>query len=184
MVLVKKYGNRRLYDTEESRYVTLEELAAKVRAGTDVQVLDARTGADLTQATLTQVILESRGASRLLPVPLLQQLIRLRNEALAEFFGRYVSAALEIYLYARQGAQQVTPLNPFAMLPFATTNALARLLTVPMLSREPRAGPAAEPPPDASPPPPEPPEPPSEDDVAVLRRELEEVKRELRKLQK
>ena len=184
MVVVKKYGNRRLYDTEESRYVTLEELAAKVRAGTDVQVVDARTGGDLTQATLTQIILESRGAAHLLPVPLLLQLIRLRNDALADFFGRYVSAALEIYLYARQGAQHVTPLNPFALLPFATTNALARLLTTPMLSRERPAQPP-EPSAEPLPPGPLPPEPPGPDpELAALRRELEEVKQQLRKLRK
>lgn len=177
MVVVKKYGNRRLYDTEESRYITLEELAAKVRAGTDVQVLEARTGADLTQATLTQIILESRGASRLLPVPLLQQLIRLRSEALAEFLGRYVSAALELYLYARQGAQQVTPLNPFALLPFATTNVLAHLLTAPLRGRPPPPG--ARLPGEALPPGP----PELEDEVAALRRELQELKQELRKLQ-
>src|SRR5262245_46762004 len=65
-MLVKKYTNRRLYDTEESRYITLEELAEKIRAGDDASVIDARTGEDLTQATLTQIIMESRGAARIL----------------------------------------------------------------------------------------------------------------------
>ena len=127
-MLVKKYTNRRLYDTEESRYITLEELAERVRRGADAQVVDARTGEDLTQATLTQIIMESRGADRLLPVPLLLQLIRMGDEALAEFLGLYVSQALESYLALKRGAQAISPFNPLANLPFAATNALARLL--------------------------------------------------------
>lgn len=127
-MLVKKYTNRRLYDTEESRYITLEELAERVRKGADAQVVDARTGEDLTQATLTQIIMESRGADRLLPVPLLLQLIRMGDESLAEFLGLYVSQALESYLALKRGAQAISPFNPLANLPFAATNALARLL--------------------------------------------------------
>lgn len=113
-MLIKKYGNRRLYDTVSSRYVTLEELAEKIRAGADARVVDAKTNEDLTQSTLTQIILESRGAGRLLPVPLLTQLIRLGDDALAEFFGRYVQWALEVYLQTRQLA--FSPLNPLAAL--------------------------------------------------------------------
>jgi polyhydroxyalkanoate synthesis repressor PhaR len=128
MLVVKKYPNRRLYDTTESRYITLEDLAARVKAGSDVLVQDATTGADLTQATLTQIILESRGGAKLLPVPLLLRLIRLGDEALAEFFGRYVSWALEMYLQAQHGARALMPLNPLANAPFAATNALARLV--------------------------------------------------------
>jgi polyhydroxyalkanoate synthesis repressor PhaR len=56
-VLIKKYGNRRLYDTGDSRYVTLDELAAKIRTGVDLRVVDAQNGEDLTQATLTQIVL-------------------------------------------------------------------------------------------------------------------------------
>ena len=77
--VVKKYSNRRLYDTDESRYITLEELTEKIRAGADVRVVDAKTNEDLTQATLTQIILEGP-AARLLPIPLLSQLIRIAVE--------------------------------------------------------------------------------------------------------
>lgn len=128
MLVVKKYPNRRLYDTAESRYITLEDLASRVKAGSDVLVQDATTGADLTQATLTQIILESRGGARLLPVPLLIRLIRLEDEALAEFLGRYVSWALGIYVQARQGARALMPMNPLVSAPFAATDALARLV--------------------------------------------------------
>ncbi len=128
IVVVKKYPNRRLYDTSESRYITLEDLTARIRRGKNVQVLDAQTGADLTQATLTQIILESRGGAKLLPVPLLVRLIRLDDEALAEFMGRYVSWALEMYLQAKRRARALLPLNPLATAPFAATDALARLV--------------------------------------------------------
>jgi polyhydroxyalkanoate synthesis repressor PhaR len=101
-MLVKKYPNRRLYDTLESRYITLDELAEKIRAGADARVIDAKTDEDLTQQTLTQIILESRNAARLLPVPLLTQLVRMGDDALAEFFSRYVAWALEVYLATKQ----------------------------------------------------------------------------------
>ena len=171
MVIVKKYSNRRLYDTADSRYVTLEEIAGKIRGGDEVQVLDAKTGEALTQATLAQIILESRGAARLLPVPLLVQLVRLGDEALAEFLGRVLSWALETWLSARQGAQAIAPYNPFATLPFAATSAMARLWS-----------PWGEPPPAPAPPPPPPAA--SSAEVSDLRRELDELRRELRKRRK
>ena len=115
-MLVKKYGNRRLYDTEASRYITLEELSSRIRDGDDVEVVDAKTGHDLTQATLAQIILESRGAAKLLPVPLLKQLVRMGDDALAEFFGRYMAWSLEIYVHMRQGTQSFMPWNPLARL--------------------------------------------------------------------
>ena len=165
--LIKKYGNRRLYDTGDSRYITLDELAAKVRGGTDVRVVDAKTGEDLTQVTLTQIILEGPSA-RLLPVSLLSQLIRMQDDALAEFFGKYVSAALELYVQAKQGAQAVTPYFPFAGVPFAASNAFARMFSgqgfeAPAPRREPA------------------PEPVPNDAVAEIRKELDELKRELRR---
>jgi polyhydroxyalkanoate synthesis repressor PhaR len=124
-MLVKKYGNRRLYDTESSRYITLEELTGKIRGGSEVRVVDAKTGRDLTQQTLTQIIIEGRGADTLLPGPLLHQLIRLGDDALAEFLGRYVQGALELYLQARSSTQAVMPFNPLlALNPFGQGNPL------------------------------------------------------------
>ncbi len=125
-VLVKKYPNRRLYDTGLSRYVTLEELTARIRGGVDVRVVDAASGEDLTQATLLQVILETP-ASRLLPAAVLARLVRMQDDALAEFFGRYVAGALDIYLVAKQGAHAVAPAFPLATLPWNAGNAMARL---------------------------------------------------------
>ncbi len=181
-VLIKKYGNRRLYDTGDSRYVTLDELAAKIRSGSDLRVVDAQTNEDLTQATLTQIVLETGHASRFLPVQLLTQMIRLSDDALAEFFSRYVTGALEVYLQAKRGVQTLASYNPLTMWmqnPFAAPY-------------QQYGGGYAAPPP--MPPPPEPEgdgqerrRAPSEptvdtrsDDVAAMRRELEELKQALR----
>jgi polyhydroxyalkanoate synthesis repressor PhaR len=169
-VLVKKYGNRRLYDTAQSRYITLEDLADIIRRGEgdDVRVVSAKNGEDLTTATLAQIIVESRGAARFLPVPILIQLIRMRDNALAEFFGQYVTWALDVYLQTKRGVQAVAPFNPL----FGPAAGLSRLFGL--------GPPAAEP----GPQPPSPAAPAAQapaDDMAALRREIEELKRSIKK---
>lgn len=201
-VVIKKYGNRRLYDTGESRYVTLDELAVKIRGGADLRIVDAQTNEDLTQATLTQIVLEASNAAKFLPVQLLTQMIRLSDDALAEFFSRYVTGALDIYLGAKRGVQSIAAYNPLTQLPLAATDALARLWMGNAF------GGYQQPPPPygnypspqyvAPPPPPEGTDtlrrpgsesdaPPAEqhdqqrnDDVAAMRRELDELKQAIR----
>ena len=170
-MLVKKYGNRRLYDTAQSRYITLEELADNIRQGEgdDVRVVSAKTGEDLTTATLAQIIVEDRGAARLLPIPILIQLIRMGDHALAEFLGQYVSWALEVYLQTKKGVQAMTPFGPF-LNPGA---GFSRLFG---LGSATPAEPGPKPPPPATPAAQAP-----RDDVAALRRELEELKKSLKK---
>lgn len=189
--IIKKYGNRRLYDTGDSRYVTLEELAGKIRSGIDVRVVDAQTGDDLTQSTLTQIILESGSTARLLPVGLLTQLVRLDDDSLAEFFGRYVTGALELYLQAKRGVAAVAQVNPLAQLPISAGDALARLwMASPFGQAMGPLGFGGHPPqPHAPPPPPAwSPEPPPDDGdepddrrrdelLAAMRREIDELKR-------
>lgn len=86
-VIVRKYGNRRLYNTATSRYINLEELADLVRHGNDVQVIDAKTGEDRTRVTLTQIIVEdARGQGSGLPLELLRQLIVASNDVAREGF--------------------------------------------------------------------------------------------------
>jgi polyhydroxyalkanoate synthesis repressor PhaR len=195
-IVIKKYGNRRLYDTDESRYVTLDELAAKIRAGAELRVVDAQTGEDLTQATLTQIVLETGHAARFLPVQLLTQMIRLSDDALAEFFSRYVTGALDLYLQARRGVQAVAAYNPLAQLPVAASDALARMWMAgpfgygqPQPPPQPFGGyPVAPPSPYAAPPPPPEAEPEpapghgerGEGEVAAMRRELDELKQMIR----
>ena len=98
----------------------------------------------------------------------------MREDALAEFMGRWMTWALAVYTQARRGAHHLAAYNPLAMAPFAATNALARLLNGPAPWGEPEPPPPPPPPPEAAP------EPPN-DDVAQLRRELEELKKSLQK---
>lgn len=172
---VKKYANRRLYDTEESRYITMEELVVRIRAGRDIRVLDAKTDEDLTQPTLVQLLVETKRAY-LLPVPLLMQIVRMGDDAIAEFFGRYMTWALEMYFQMKQQAS--SSWNPFAQMPFNATGALARMA----LGIYDRGGAgASQPMPVAtSPLPPPSSPPPAGDSVADLRRELEELKKSLK----
>ena len=127
-MVVKRYSNRRLYDTDESRYVTLDEIAERIRKGSDIRFVDAPTGDDITQSFLAQIIFEGRGAAKLLPVPLLYRMVRMGDDALAEFFGRYVTWALDVYLKLKQGARSVASYTPFGAMPAAASEALARWL--------------------------------------------------------
>jgi polyhydroxyalkanoate synthesis repressor PhaR len=184
MLLVKKYPNRRLYDTQESRYITIDDLEQRIRRGADVMIQDATSGQDLTQETLTQIILQ-RGGGRILPASLLLRLIRLDDEALAEFLTRYVGWALEVYVGAKQRAKALLPLNPLATAPFAATDALARMMlgasswgsaAAPPAPREPLVDDVE---PFLAPPPPEAPHDRNESEIERIRRELEELKASL-----
>jgi polyhydroxyalkanoate synthesis repressor PhaR len=105
-VVVKKYGNRRLYDTSSSTYVNLDDLAKMVRNGTDVQVVDASSGEDLTRVTLTQIIVEdAKGQPTGLPLELLKQLIVASDHVGKEFIMWYLRSAFDAY-QKMQGALQ------------------------------------------------------------------------------
>lgn len=97
-VVIKKYANRRLYNTETSTYVTLEDLAAMVRSERDFVVYDAKTNEDLTHSVLTQIILEqeSRGQN-LLPINFLRQLIRFYGDSLQSFVPSYLEVSMETF---------------------------------------------------------------------------------------
>src|SRR2546430_5244727 len=93
--VIKRYSNRKLYDTQESRYVTLEEIEEMVRAGKEISVVDAASGEDLTAVTLTQIILENQRSHRSgLPTAFLHQLIK-HGEAWQEFVQRSMKSSLE-----------------------------------------------------------------------------------------
>lgn len=84
-IVIKKYPNRRLYDTSAGRYVNLDDVAAIIRRGEDVQVVDARTGEDLTRVVLTQIIVEGvKGQPAGLPLDLLRQLVMATDKALSD----------------------------------------------------------------------------------------------------
>jgi len=96
VAVVKKYANRRLYNTASSSYVTLDDLSKMVRDGDDFVVFDAKTGEDLTRSILTQIILEEDGKGRnLLPTNFLRQLIRYYDDSLRAFLPRYLEMSME-----------------------------------------------------------------------------------------
>jgi polyhydroxyalkanoate synthesis repressor PhaR len=97
-VVIKKYANRRLYNTETSTYVTLDDLATMVRSDRDFVVYDAKTGDDLTHQVLTQIIVEQenrQGGQTLLPVPFLRQLIRFYDDSIGRMVPGYLQFSLE-----------------------------------------------------------------------------------------
>jgi polyhydroxyalkanoate synthesis repressor PhaR len=97
-VTIKKYANRRLYDTESSTYITLDRLAAMVREGREFEVVDAKSGEDITRQVLTQIIVdeESRG-STMLPINFLKQIIGLYGNSMQNFVPQYLEAAMDAF---------------------------------------------------------------------------------------
>ena len=166
--LIKKYANRRLYDTEQSRYVTLEDLRAMVRGGVEFRVVDARTEEDLTRQTLTQIIVEAEhGAGTMLPVDVLRQMIGLYGGAMEGMVPHYLRASMD-QLRASQthirdsieGAVTGTPFEQIARANMAMFDAATAAF------RSPAAGKAgATEPPD-----------PRDAEIARLQRELDALK--------
>jgi len=123
-VVIKKYANRRLYNTETSTYVTLEDLAKMVRSDRDFVVYDAKNGDDLTHTVLTQIIVEQEGregGQTLLPIPFLRQLIRFYDDSIARMVPSYLQFSIENFAkeQARLREQFATAFtNPTAAFEF------------------------------------------------------------------
>jgi polyhydroxyalkanoate synthesis repressor PhaR len=122
-VVIKKYANRRLYNTETSAYVTLDDLATMVRSDRDFVVYDAKTGDDLTHSVLTQIIVEQEaksGGHTMLPVPFLRQLIRFYDDSIAKMVPSYLQMSLQTLVNEQERFRsQFTPF--FAQSPFGST---------------------------------------------------------------
>ena len=123
-VVIRKYANRRLYDTSASRYVNLEDLAALIRNGTDVQVVDAKTGQDLTRVTLTQIILEdARDEPAGLPLDLLRKLIMTSDVVRREF----MKSAFDAYAKLQDAVQSgLTSVRSAALSPLEAVSGLVQ----------------------------------------------------------
>ena len=122
-IIIKKYENRRLYDTSASRYVNLDEIARMIRQGGEVTVLDAKTGEDLTRVILTQIIVEdARGAETGLPLELLRQMVVASDRATREFLSAYLETTLETYRKSEEAFRlrlseaQAAAANPFEFI--------------------------------------------------------------------
>jgi len=101
--VIKRYSNRKLYDTDRSRYVTLEEIARMIKAGDEVTIIDNESKEDLTSVTLTQIIYEEEKRESRMPLPMLRNLIQMSGTTLQEFFDRSVKSPVE---HMRDSAQK------------------------------------------------------------------------------
>lgn len=98
-VVLKKYANRRIYDTEKSAYITLDQVCELIRSGRQVSVIDAKTAEDVTAFTLSQIIVEeAKNKNILLPAPFLHLVIRYGQNVLEEFFEKYLELTIKNYL--------------------------------------------------------------------------------------
>ncbi|MFN6250998.1 MAG: polyhydroxyalkanoate synthesis repressor PhaR [Acetobacteraceae bacterium] len=118
-IVVKKYANRRLYNTETSSYVTLDDLAAMVRDGRDFVVYDAKSGEDLTRSVLTQIIVEQEGKGQsMLPTSVLRQLIGLYGDNLQSLVPRYLEAAMASFTQQQEQMRDTLTKTMGGFMPF------------------------------------------------------------------
>jgi polyhydroxyalkanoate synthesis repressor PhaR len=128
MVTIKKYPNRRLYDTSAGKYVNLEDLATMIRDGREIQVVDSKTGEDITRVVLTQIILEdAKGQPTGLPLELLRQLIMVSDRAGQEFISWYLKSAFDTYQKVNTAVQ--TRLSDLSSAALSPLNLMKNFLT-------------------------------------------------------
>jgi polyhydroxyalkanoate synthesis repressor PhaR len=183
-VVIKKYANRRLYNTASSSYVTLDHLSDMVKEGVDFVVYDAKTGEDITRSVLTQIIFEeeNRGAgTNLLPIQFLRQLIGFYGDNMQAFLPSYLELSLASFakqqerLRAQFGAAAVPGAGAYE----ETIRQNLALFDRAMKMFSPFAFPRAE---DAAAAAPKPAEPAAEDSLAELRKQMEAMQAQIEKL--
>jgi polyhydroxyalkanoate synthesis repressor PhaR len=179
-IVIKKYENRRLYDTTNSRYINLEEVAEMVRLGGEVQVVDAKTNEDLTRTVLTQIIVEeTKGRELGLPLELLRQLVLASDSARHQFLEWYLKNAMEAYQKVSESLQ-----NRFLEVQHAATNPVEAVMN--LWRSNPFLGGAAPgsvpifPWAAAAPATPAPPKPDDPKEIEELRRRMEELEKQLK----
>ncbi|MBE7209572.1 MAG: polyhydroxyalkanoate synthesis repressor PhaR [Gluconacetobacter diazotrophicus] len=127
-VVVKKYANRRLYDTEGSIYITLDSLAAMVRQGRDFVVFDAKTGDDITRSVLTQIIVEEETKGRnMLPTLFLRQIIGLYGDSMQGMVPAYLEEMMEQFAAQRRAGER--PASAAAVAPPVVDAAMQNEIT-------------------------------------------------------
>jgi len=180
-VVIKKYANRRLYNTESSSYITLENLAEMVRQGREFVVYDAKTNEDITRAVLTQIIVEQEGkGGAMLPTSFLRQLIGLYGEDMQGLVPRYLEQAMAAFTRQQEQMQETMRQTVGKLMPpglgtglpsgfeEATRQNLAMMeRAMNLFSPFPR------------PPPAETTQPHPEDELVTLRAEVEKLRHEL-----
>ena len=116
-IVIKKYANRRLYNTDTSSYVTLDDLCDMVKEGSDFIVYDAKSGDDLTRSVLTQIIFEQEGKAggqNLLPVNFLRSLIGFYDNSLKEFVPHYLESSMQAFQKNQEKMREVLGINTIA----------------------------------------------------------------------
>ena len=124
-IIIKKYANRRLYNTKSSSYITLDDLARMTRDGEDFQVLDAKTGNDITHAILTQIIMEEEAnGEQMLPVSFLRQLISMYGNSMQAMMPHYLEATMDNFRDNQVKLQDAfkSSMNPDAFAKLAENN--------------------------------------------------------------
>ena len=102
-IVIKRYGNRRLYNTKTRSYVNYQDLIKMARAGDDFQVIDSKANEDVTKAVLIQLILEEeKNNHNILPTPFLFQLLRSNEESLQDFFKNHLTTSLAAYMKTKE----------------------------------------------------------------------------------
>ena len=173
-VIIKKYANRRLYNTSSSSYITLDDLARMTREGVEFQVLDAKTGTDITHSILTQIIMdeEANGAEQMLPISFLRQLISMYGNSMQAMMPHYLEASMENFQANQRKLQEVfsQSMGGDALAKMAETN--MAMFKAAASAFIPKGDAGAEE--DASPAPPA-----GEDDLSALRRQMAEIQKKL-----
>ena len=106
-VIIKKYSNRRLYDTSHKRYITLDEIANLIKEGNEIKVIDSQTDEDITKVILMQVVLESeKNKEDILPTSFLHMLIKYGNKLARDFFENYFLIMFQPYLSLQEGMKK------------------------------------------------------------------------------
>ncbi len=124
-VIIKKYANRRLYNTQSSSYITLDDLSRMTRGGIDFQVLDAKTGADITHQILIQIIMEEEASGeQMLPISFLRQLISMYGNSMQSLMPHYLEATMENFRNNQMKLQETwsASMNPEALAKLAERN--------------------------------------------------------------
>jgi polyhydroxyalkanoate synthesis repressor PhaR len=105
--IIKKYANRRLYDTEDSRYVTLKDIKGIIAIGTDVSIIDDTSGQDITRALLLQIVSEQElGGSPLLNETVLNQLIRFYGHPMQDMMGGFIANSIKTFITQQEAMQE------------------------------------------------------------------------------
>jgi polyhydroxyalkanoate synthesis repressor PhaR len=124
-IIIKKYANRRLYNTRSSSYITLDDLSRMTREGIDFQVLDAKTGTDITHQILTQIIMEEEShGEQMLPISFLRQLISMYGNSMQALMPHYLEATMENFRANQLKLQETwkASMGPDALARMAETN--------------------------------------------------------------